>query len=323
MERHPDAKALLVINPTYYGVCTDLKSIVELAHSYQVPVLVDEAHGVLIHFHEDLPLSAMAAGADMAATSVHKLGGSMTQSSVLNLNTKNGFVNPQRVQTILSLLTSTSTSYVLLASLDTSRRNLALHGHEIAQKAIDLAEFARRTINDINGLYCFGKELLGTEATFNYDPTKVTIHVRHLGITGYETENWLREHYNIEVELSDMYNILCLITPGDTDDSVNILLNALQDLSRTYYQVNPAHELVVKVPDIPQLMLTPRDAFTEIRRSFLSRNPLDALSPNSSTCTRQGFPSCFPVRLLHRRTSITLLIMWKSDCPLKALKTAA
>lgn len=261
LERHPDAKALLVINPTYYGVCTDLKAIVDLAHSYQVPVLVDEAHGVLIHFHEDLPLSAMAAGADMAATSVHKLGGSMTQSSVLNLNTKNGFVNPQRVQTILSLLTSTSTSYVLLASLDTSRRNLALHGHEIAQKAIELAEFARRTINDIDGLYCFGKELLGTEATFNYDPTKVTIHVRHLGITGYETENWLREHYKIEVELSDMYNILCLITPGDTDDSVNILLNALQDLSRTYYQVNPAHELVVKVPDIPQLMLTPRDAF--------------------------------------------------------------
>lgn len=105
------------------------------------------------------------------------------------------------------------------------------------------------------------ESLLGTEATFNYDPTKVTIHVRHLGITGYETENWLREHYNIEVELSDMYNILCLITPGDTDNSVDILLNALQDLSRTYYQVNPAHELVVKVPDIPQLMLTPRDAF--------------------------------------------------------------
>lgn len=124
-------------------------------------MLVDEAHGVLIHFHEDLPLSAMAAGADMAATSVHKLGGSMTQSSVLNLNTKNGFVNPQRVQTILSLLTSTSTSYILLASLDTSRRNLALHGREIAQKAIELAEFARRSINDMDGLYCFGREPAG------------------------------------------------------------------------------------------------------------------------------------------------------------------
>lgn len=261
LERHPDAKAVLVINPTYFGVCANLKEIVDLAHSYQVPVLVDEAHGVLIHFHEDLPMSAMEAGADMAATSVHKLGGSMTQSSVLNLNTKNGFVNPQRVQTIISMLTTTSTSYILLSSLDTSRRSLALNGHSMAQKAIDLAEYARRSINDIEGLYCFGEEILGGEATYSYDPTKVTVHVRHLGLTGYDTENWLREHYNIEVEMSDMYNILCLITPGDNDVTVNTLLDALRELSKTYYNVNTANDLVVKIPEIPQLMLTPREAF--------------------------------------------------------------
>ncbi|MBE9912708.1 aminotransferase class I/II-fold pyridoxal phosphate-dependent enzyme [Paenibacillus donghaensis] len=261
LDRHPDAKAVLVINPTYFGACANLKEIVDLAHSRHVPVLVDEAHGVLIHFHEDLPMSAMEAGADMAATSVHKLGGSMTQSSVLNLNTKNGFVNPQRVQTIISMLTTTSTSYVLLASLDTSRRNLAINGHEMAQKTIDLAQKARRSINAIEGLYCFGEEILGGEATFDYDPTKLTIHVRHLGITGYETENWLREHYNIEVELSDMYNILCLVTPGDNEETLSILVEALRDLAKTYYNVNTANELIVKIPEIPQLSLIPRDAF--------------------------------------------------------------
>jgi arginine decarboxylase len=261
LERHPDAKGVLVINPTYFGVCANLKEIVDLAHSFDVPVLVDEAHGVLIHFHSDLPMSAMQAGADMAATSVHKLGGSMTQSSVLNLNTKNGYVNPQRVQTIISMLTTTSTSYILLASLDTSRRNLALNGHQMAQHAIDLAQFARSEVNKIPGLYCFGDDILGGEATFDYDPTKVTIHVRHLGITGYETENWLREHYNIEVELSDMYNILCLITPGDTQESVEKLLEALKELSSRYYKDGQAHELVVKIPEIPQLSLIPRDAF--------------------------------------------------------------
>ncbi|GAB6990554.1 aminotransferase class I/II-fold pyridoxal phosphate-dependent enzyme [Paenibacillus pini] len=261
LDRHPDAKAVLVINPTYFGVSADLKEIVDLAHSRHVPVLVDEAHGALIHFHEDLPMSAMEAGADMAATSVHKLGGSMTQSSVLNLNTKNGFVNPQRVKTIISMLTTTSTSYILLASLDTSRRNLALNGHAIAQKAIDLAEAARKKLNEIDGLYCFGSDILGGEATYDYDPTKLTIHVRHLGITGYETENWLREHYNIEVELSDMYNILCLVTSGDTQESLDILLTAMRELSATYYLVNQAHELVVKIPEIPHLSLTPREAF--------------------------------------------------------------
>lgn len=261
LDRHPDAKAVLVINPTYFGVCANLKEIVDLAHSRHVPVLVDEAHGVLIHFHEDLPMSAMEAGADMAATSVHKLGGSMTQSSVLNLNTKNGYVNPQRVQTIISMLTTTSTSYVLLASLDTSRRNLAINGHDMAQRTIDLAQKARRSINEMEGLYCFGEEILGDEATFDYDPTKLTIHVRHLGITGFETENWLREHYNIEVELSDMYNILCLVTPGDNEETVSVLLKALRELAGTYYNVNTANELIVKIPEIPHLSLIPRDAF--------------------------------------------------------------
>ncbi|MEQ7050811.1 aminotransferase class I/II-fold pyridoxal phosphate-dependent enzyme [Paenibacillaceae sp. P-4] len=261
LDRHPDAKAVLVINPTYFGVCANLKEIVDLAHSRHVPVLVDEAHGVLIHFHEDLPMSAMEAGADMAATSVHKLGGSMTQSSVLNLNTKNGYVNPQRVQTIISMLTTTSTSYVLLASLDTSRRNLAINGHDMAQRTIDLAQKARRSINEMEGLYCFGEEILGDEATFDYDPTKLTIHVRHLGITGFEAENWLREHYNIEVELSDMYNILCLVTPGDNEETVSVLLTALRELAGTYYSVNTANELIVKIPEIPHLSLIPRDAF--------------------------------------------------------------
>lgn len=259
IERHPDAKGVLVINPTYYGICANLKEIVELVHSYEIPVLVDEAHGVLIHFHDKLPMSAMQAGADMAATSVHKLGGSMTQSSVLNV--KSGKINPQRVQTIISMLTTTSTSYILLASLDTSRRNLALHGYEIAEKAIELAHFARQAINKIPGLYCFGEEILGDEATYDYDSTKVTIHVRHLGITGYETENWLRDHFNLEIEMSDMYNILCLITPGDTSDSVEMLIEALTALSASFFEGAEARELVVKIPEIPQLSLTPRDAF--------------------------------------------------------------
>ncbi|OMF22728.1 arginine decarboxylase [Paenibacillus sp. FSL H8-0548] len=259
LERHPDSKAVLVINPTYFGICANLKEIVDLVHSYDIPVLVDEAHGVLIHFHEKLPMSAMQAGADMAATSVHKLGGSMTQSSVLNV--RKGRVNPHRIQTVISMLTTTSTSYILLGSLDTSRRNLALNGHAIAEQAIALAQHARQQINEIPGLYCFGEEILGDEATYDYDPTKVSIHVRHLGITGYETENWLRDHFNVEIEMSDMYNILCLVTPGDTSDSVSKLIISLRGLSERFHEGAEARELVVKIPDIPQLSLTPRDAF--------------------------------------------------------------
>lgn len=259
LEKHPDAKAVLVINPTYFGVCANVKEIVDLVHSYDIPVLVDEAHGVLIHFHEGLPMSAMQAGADMAATSVHKLGGSMTQSSVLNVKSER--INIRRVQTIISMLTTTSTSYILLASLDCARRHLALNGHELAERAIQLANYARSEINRIPGLYCFGEEITKNEAAYAFDPMKVTIHVRKLGITGYDAENWLRDRYNLEVELSDMYNILCLITPGDTTETVDILLDALRTLSTEHPNQDDIREVVINLPPIPQLSLTPRDAF--------------------------------------------------------------
>ncbi len=259
LELHSDAKAVLVINPTYYGVCADLKEIVELVHSYDIPVLVDEAHGVHIHFHDKLPLSAMQAGADMAATSVHKLGGSLTQSSVLNIRKER--VNPEHVQSIISMLTTTSTSYLLLSSLDCARKHLALNGHAMAEHALSLARHAREQINQMNGLYCFGEEILGTEATFDYDPTKLTIHVRKLGLTGYEVENWLRDEFNIEVELSDMYNILCLITPGDSLETVDALIQALRWLSAENYNLKEHAEVIVRVPEIPHLSLSPRNAF--------------------------------------------------------------
>ncbi len=261
LQIHPDAKAVLVINPTYYGVCTNLKEIVNLVHSYDIPVLVDEAHGALIHFHDELPLSAMQAGADMSATSIHKLGGSLTQSSILNVKVQNNRINPKRAQTIISMLTTTSTSYLLLASLDTARRNLALNGHAIAEQTLRYAKLARERINEIPGLYCFGEDILGSEATYDYDPTKLTIHVRKLGITGYDAENWLREHYNLEVELSDMYNILCFITPGDTGQTTEALITALREMADVHRDKGKINDLVVKIPEIPQLSLPPRDAF--------------------------------------------------------------
>ncbi|MRX71669.1 aminotransferase class I/II-fold pyridoxal phosphate-dependent enzyme [Bacillus lacus] len=260
LEQHPDAKGLLVINPTYFGIAGDLKKIVELAHEYSVPVLVDEAHGVHIHFHDDLPLSAMQAGADMAATSVHKLGGSMTQSSILNV--REGLVSAHRVQSILSMLTTTSTSYLLLASLDVARKRLATEGKQLLDKTIALSQETRNSLNNIKGITCIGEEILGKKATFDMDPTKLIISVKELGLTGYDVEVWLRDHYNIEVEMSDIYNILCIITPGDTEKETQLLVEAMEKLSEQFSEVKTAHtDASILLPDIPVLALTPRDAF--------------------------------------------------------------
>lgn len=256
---YPDAKAVLVINPTYFGFVADLKRIVDIVHARNIPVIVDEAHGVHIKFHDDLPLSAMQAGADMAATSIHKLGGSMTGSSVLNV--KEGLVSVKRAQSVFSMLTTTSTSYPLLASLDTARRQLAVNGYDLLDNAIRLAKDARKRINTIPHIHCVGREKLGTSATFDMDPLKLLISVKDLGITGHVAEEWLRQNANLEVELSDLYNILCLITIGDTKKEINLLVNALTRMSQAFDSEATITETNVKIPEIPALAMTPRDAF--------------------------------------------------------------
>jgi len=292
LDQHPDAKGVLVINPTYYGVAADLKSIVELAHSRGVPVLVDEAHGVHINFHEQLPLSAMQAGADLAATSVHKLGGSLTQTSILNL--REGLVSPGRVQAIISMLTTTSTSYLLLASLDVARKQLATRGREMIDRAIRLATEARRRINEIPGLYCFGPEIIGeSSARFDYDPTKLCIHVRELGLTGVEVERILREEFNIEVELSDLYNILCVVSLGDTEEDLEKLVEALSIVADRYYRTRPAREIKVRVPVPAILAMSPRNAFYAETESI----PLDEADGRVMAESVMVYPPGIPVLL--------------------------
>lgn len=166
IKEHPDAKAILINNPTYYGICSDLKGLTEMAHDAGMLVLVDEAHGAHLHFTDKLPLSAMDAGADMAAVSMHKSGGSLTQSSILLIGEQ---MNPEYVRQIINLTQSTSASYLLMSSLDISRRNLALRGKESFEKVIELSEYARREINAIGGYYAYSKELIDGVSVCDFD----------------------------------------------------------------------------------------------------------------------------------------------------------
>lgn len=258
LNQHPKVKAILLINPTYFGVSMNLNAVVELAHARGVTVLVDEAHGVLTHFHPDLPTSAMDAGCDLAATSVHKLGGSLTQSSILNV--REGLVRARHVHSILSMLTTTSTSYLLLASLDAARRNLAINGREQIERALQLAERARSQLNEIPGIHCLDRGILRSSATFASDPLKLTIHVADIGWSGYEVENHLREEFNIEVELSDLYNVLCIVTFGDTEESIQRLVDAFAVIARKAKETGNEPKRVF-VPSTPMLAMNPREAF--------------------------------------------------------------
>ncbi|WP_341201738.1 aminotransferase class I/II-fold pyridoxal phosphate-dependent enzyme [Planomicrobium okeanokoites] len=326
LNEYPDAKAVLVINPTYFGIAADLKRIVDIAHGRDIPVLVDEAHGVHIHFHKGLPVSAMAAGADMAATSVHKLGGSMTQSSVLNV--REGLVSAKRVQSTLSMLTTTSTSYPILASLDTARRQLAIHGVDLIDQAIRLANDARKRINKIAHLNCVGKELLKTSATYDMDPTKLLISVKNLGITGHQAEEWLRENANIEIELSDLYNILCLVTIGDTRKELNLLVNALQRMSEAFDHEAAIIEPTVLLPDIPRLAMTPRDAFYATTEVVAIDDAVGRISAEFIMVYPPGIPIFIPgeiitqenIEYIHMNVEAGLPVQGPEDDTLKMLR---
>lgn len=252
IESNPDAKAVFVNNPTYYGICSDIRSIVELAHSHGMMVLADEAHGTHLYFQPDLPVSAMEAGADMAAISMHKSGGSLTQSSILLTNKG---VNSDYVRQIINLTQTTSGSYLLLSSLDISRRNLALRGEESFKKVMEMAEYARKEINEIGGYYAYGKELINGTSVFDYDVTKLSVHTLGIGLAGIEVYDLLRDEYDIQIEFGDVSNILAYISIGDRLQDIERLVGALADIARIYKKdktgmlsgefVNP---LVVKSP---------------------------------------------------------------------------
>ena len=212
IKANPDAKAILVNNPTYYGICSDLRSIVKIAHEHNMLCLADEAHGTHFYFGENLPVSAMAAGADMAAVSMHKSGGSLTQSSLLLAGPA---MSEGHIRQIINLTQTTSGSYLLLSSLDISRRNLALRGKEAFAGVVSLAEYARSEINDIGGYYAYSKELINGDSIFDFDTTKLSVHTLDIGLAGIEVYDLLRDEYDIQIEFGDLGNILAYISIGD------------------------------------------------------------------------------------------------------------
>ena len=203
LDEHPEARALLIVSPTYYGVTADLRSIIDLAHERGVLALVDEAWGPHLQFSRLLPDSAMACGADIAVNSTHKLVGAFSQGSMLHVRSER--VDLDRVASVVRLFLSTSPSCLILASLDTARMQMACEGDALLERTIRLAEDARKRINEIPGLACLGPELLGRPGVCGFDPTRLTVRVNGLGHTGYEIEKLLRKRHHVQVEMSELF----------------------------------------------------------------------------------------------------------------------
>ena len=282
IEDNPDAVAILVNNPTYYGICSNLKKIVEIAHAHNMLVLVDEAHGTHFYFGENMPITAMAAGADMASVSMHKSGGSLTQSSFL-LTGPN--VSAGYVRQVITLTQTTSASYLLLASLDISRRNLALRGKEAFEEVEKIAAYARNEINKIDGYYAYGEELINGDSIYDFDTTKLTVYTLDIGLAGIEVYDKLRDEYDIQLELGDIGNILAYISIGDRMRETERLVSALYDIRRRYKKDRTGlfdHEYIN-----PSVVMTPQEAFYAEKEEMI---PIR--ETNGRICTE--FVMCYP-----------------------------
>jgi arginine decarboxylase len=292
LKENKDAKAVLIINPTYYGVATDIKKIADIVHSYDIPLIVDEAHGPHLAFSEKLPMSALEAGADICAQSTHKIIGSLTQGSLLHVKSK--YVNPTRVQQILNLMQTTSPSYILMASLDCARRQIALEGRSLLEKAIELCKYTRDEINKIPGFYCFGEEVLGKPGSYSFDSTKLTISSRELGITGFELDMILADKYHIQMELSDFYNVLAVGSFGDTKEGMDRLLSALKEISNDYYGKREPIQDFLDIPTIPRKILNPREAFYSNKTSISLKDSIGKISGEFLLAYPPGIPVLCP-----------------------------
>lgn len=240
--RFPSAKAVVVINPTYFGVIMDLRALVEIAHQHGMAVIVDEAHGAHYYFSKTDPVNAMDAGADLAAVSFHKTGGSLTQSSALLL--KGDKVSPIKMQETLNLINTTSPSPLLMGSLDAARSWMAQNGEQSYQEIVTLAEYAFDKIGLIPGFIPRGRDYFKSRGAFNYDKTKLLIEIDRLDLNGYEIYRLLKNKYRVQIELAENYALLCVLALGNTKEHIDNLVRALRSISKEHFDKNreyPTH----------------------------------------------------------------------------------
>ena len=297
MEEHPEAKAILLVYPNYYGVGVDIVNIVKEAHKRGMVVLVDEAHGPHLPFSENLPVEAIAAGADLVAQSTHKSVGSLTQTSWLLGQGER--INKRRVTQMHQMLQSTSPNYIFLASLDMARHQLATSGKDLVSRTVELSLYLRNELHKISGITTMEYTDIQDWVT-NYDVTKVLIDAKELGLTGVEFERMLRA-YSIEVELVQANHVLVLITIGDTKESVDALIKAVQAVSDDVLceasKDTGTNDKVVQslskdsaLLPMPQVRVTPRNAIYAHREQVPLSEALHRIAGETIAYYPPGIP---------------------------------
>lgn len=322
LREYPEAKTVFLTNPNYFGISSDIASYVEKAHEEGRCILVDEAHGSHFHFHPDLPLSAVDAGADMVVQSTHKTLSGLTQTSMLHLGSHR--IDKDLVRATLTILESSSPSYLLMTALDVARMQMATNGHDLLQRAIDMAEAARKRINAIDGLRAPGRERAGSDTVYDADLTKLVVHVADLGLTGFQVEKLLNDEYNVEIELSDLENILAFVTIGTQQESIDSFIAALEDIARKRKGKPSTLTPPPPIPAIPEMVLFPFEAYYAKRVKVRMEDAAGRICAELVTPYPPGIPIAVPGEVMTRECVEYMVYMRNHGADLQGIidKTA-
>ncbi|MEH2408524.1 aminotransferase class I/II-fold pyridoxal phosphate-dependent enzyme [Nostoc sp.] len=297
LQQHPDAKAVLTVYPTYYGVCGNLNAIANISHQYNIPLLVDEAHGAHFAFHPKLPTPALAAGADLTVQSIHKVLGAITQASMLHI--QGNRIDGDRISKALQLVQSTSPSYLLLASLDAARQQMALHGKMLMSRTLQLAEEARTRIGEIPGLSVFQMPRLGESPSFvALDKTRLTVTVSGLGLTGFAVDEILDQKFAVTAEFASLQHLTLIISLGNTPADIEQLVQGFTTLAKEYRRTNLTlnnniwQDVVSKVSH--PLDFSPREAFFAVSETLPVAQTSDRICAEIVCPYPPGIPVLMP-----------------------------
>jgi arginine decarboxylase len=291
LNQHPDAKAVLIVYPTYYGVCGNVRAIAQIVHEHQIPLLVDEAHAPHFAFHPDLPIPALAAGADLVVQSTHKVLSALTQAAMLHLRSQ--LIDPERVGRSLQLVQSTSPSYLLLSSLDAARQQMATQGQALLTQTLRLADQARAEIGQINGLRLITPAQAGqTPGFFALDRTRLTVTVTELGLTGYAADEILHQQLGVTAELPSLQHLTFIISLGNTAADIDRLVQAFKNLGQYQHSIKAKSFLKPTFPLLSRI--SPRDAFFASTETLPIAQAIDRVSAELICPYPPGIPVLVP-----------------------------
>jgi arginine decarboxylase len=293
-DKNPDARGALIVSPTPYGTCADIEAIAGVCHARGKPLIVDEAWGAHLPFHEDLPTWAMNAGADICVVSVHKMGAGFEQGSVFHV--QGDLVDSAHLSACADLLMTTSPNVMIYSAMDGWRRQMFQHGSDLLEHALGLASSLRLEIDALPGLSVMEKELVHREASHDLDRLQVLTDVAILGISGYQAADWLRAECRIDVGLSDHRRILATLSMADDFTTVGRLLGALEKLVAAAPSFEPPP--AVHLPDPAGLeldsVMLPRDAFFGPKEAVPPAEAVGRIAAEQITPYPPGIPAIVP-----------------------------